>query len=52
MTLILKPQRYGYWDDRSPDDAGLRAFYGKYGFLEVGDGKMAREPNSQVLQAP
>jgi GNAT superfamily N-acetyltransferase len=43
LDLVLEAQPYGYADKMSPNTAGLRAWYVKFGFQHVGENMMQRK---------
>lgn len=45
LELLLEARQYGYSDKMSPDNAGLRRFYAKYGFLSLDSDMMMRPPH-------
>lgn len=48
LHIVLDVGRYGYSDNLSPDNAGLRRFYRKFGFETVAGNMMQRCPSQEL----
>lgn len=48
LTLLLEVQQFHYADKMSPDNAGLRRWYAKFGFVDCGRGLMQRKPSREI----
>lgn len=42
MSLLLEVQQYGYADNDSPDNSGLRRWYRLFGFVSCENNRMVR----------